>query len=110
MCDKKHANKHQVKAKRMKHTCHYHPKEPHMQYSLLIYLRASSNACVKCIYWIRQHKSVVPIKMMEIQGEQRKRRNIEAFKLKQKLGDKTEEISKKDRENAVVRTAYHNRT
>ena len=50
------------------------------------------------------------IQLMKNQGEQRKRRNFEAFKLKQKRGDETEKISKKDRENAVVRTAYHSRT
>ena len=40
-------------------------------------------------------KFAVPIKMIEIQGEQRKRRNFEAFKVKQKLGDKTEGIRRR---------------
>ena len=54
-------------------------------------------------------KSAVPTKMMEIQGEQRKRRNFEAFELKQKLERKNRR-NLEDRENAVVRTACHNRT
>ena len=48
MCDKKHANKHQVKEDET-----HMPLPPegtsHAIYSLLIYLRARSNACVKVL-------------------------------------------------------------
>ena len=47
VCDRKHANKHQVKEDQTHMPLP--PKEPHMQHSLLIYLWARSNACVKVL-------------------------------------------------------------